>query len=201
MCMQISTGTHQVLLLKQTFIKFDPYFSALVFSFFPTLEQETPLWEDEGRTETEAEGEAQLVGLWVGWLELSEWVGWQAVTLRCWKVGSSRSPGRAEQQSPGMAQKGHSWFPRWLPSFCTWLLVQCQDLWWLHHLRTRGMSFLKGLMGSWGKRLTHLHQWYKNTDRSKQVPKCMLQAIILKECEAKDEMNKPHSFHIPFFLT
>lgn len=43
-----------------------------MFSFLPILEQETPLREDEGRTDTKTEGNVWLAELLVGCLELSE---------------------------------------------------------------------------------------------------------------------------------
>ena len=77
LCMQISRGTHQGYNSHWPNVI---HASAFVFSFLSTPEQEAPLWEDEGRTETQAEGNVWLAVSW-GCLELSEWGSWQAVTL------------------------------------------------------------------------------------------------------------------------
>lgn len=63
---------------------------ALIFSFLPILEQETPLREDEGRTETEAEGNSWSAGVVLGCFASSERGRGQAGGFSCWKVSESR---------------------------------------------------------------------------------------------------------------
>lgn len=162
-----------------------------LFSFLPILEQETPLREDEGRTETKAEGNARLVGgCWGAW---SFWLGpMTSRNSQLWGCSRILSPAVLGGQDSGPAWQGPC--PEGLPlvsemafsGFRKWFLVECQVAWWFRHLRCTqeirivslayvakmqgvygDMSFLKGFVGHWRKSLTH--QLYKCTRWDEQT--------------------------------
>lgn len=128
--------------------------SMYLLSLLPTLEQEAPIWEDEGRTETKAEGNAQRAG--GGW-DARRFLSGALTSCNLQLLGWS-SPGRAEQGPCDQATPTKSALVSGMAfsSIRAWFLVHSQVLWWFHPLHCsqetclgvrEDVSFLRGSVG------------------------------------------------------